>query len=96
MCLEMNVIRRATLIVLVAASLAACSSNDNNETDNNSTMNNTATMDAGNNSFVDVDNTGSEYAMQYQVLFDSLAFTTQPINQLNMLLLANLDQNLQV
>lgn len=79
-------------LILAAALCTACSSEPNNDANNNNGANHVADM--GNNTFVDVDNTGAEYAMQYEVRFDSLAFNTQPANQLNMLLNANLDLNL--
>lgn len=87
--------RTPWLALLLAASLSAACSNDpkNNETPNNQTTANNGTPDAGNQN-VDVDNTGAEYAAQYELRFDTLNFTTAPANQLNMLLAANFDLNL--
>ncbi len=84
--------RKPLLTVLaIAAMLVACSSEPSNNS-NNTTANNDPDM--GNNP-VEVDNTGTEYASEYEFLFDSLAFKTAPANKLNTLLNANLDLNLE-
>lgn len=88
MDLEVDVTRYATL-VLLALTLAACSSEPDKNSANAATNN--STMTTGNNT---VDNTGAEYAAEYEVIFDSIAFNSDPANKLNTLLNANLDQNL--
>lgn len=94
MNLEDSVKTNVMLLALMLA-LAGCSGGDNNENNSasNTANNENNSADMG-NSNIDVDNSGVEYASQYEVVFDSLAFSTQPANQLNMLLNANLDRNL--
>lgn len=89
--------RMKWLVVAAALALSACSggNNGNNGETNNGTSNNGG-MDAGNNGAMpDVDNTGVEYADEYETKFDSLAFSNQPGNQLNTLLANNLDTDLE-
>lgn len=80
---------RLVLLCTVCA-IMACSGN--NGTTNNGDSTNNGGGDAGNNTPEDVDNTGVEYADEYETRFDTLVFGNPPANKLNNLVANSLDQ----
>ena len=90
---------RYWIAIALAMTLAACSGDDKSGNAATNAANAMSNADPNNDPNAmpnadNVDNTGKEYAMSYQVLFDTLAFNDAPASALNGILAANMNMNL--
>ncbi len=86
---------RLALSLLVCALMACSGNNATNNGNNGNGETNNSGSDAGNNTEEDVDNSGVEYADEYETRFDTLEFGNQPAAKLNMLVSNSLDQSIE-
>ena len=88
-------IRTPWIAIAAVALLVGCSQpSENNENSDNSTSTNNTMGDMGTITEEDVDNSGAEYASEYETRFDSLQFTIEPGARLNGIVENNLNQDL--
>lgn len=82
--------RASGLLIAAVVALSACGGNNgtNNGTNNGEGTNNQTT--STNNDTTEVDNSGAEYADEYELKFDTLAFGNPPAQSLNGLVATNL------